>query len=268
MITAGVDVGSLSTNVVIWGEEGMIATHTIRTGFDSSETSWRVMAETLEMAKGNLKLQDIDCIVATGYGRFVVPFSHYIVNELSCHLRGNSWFFPEVHTVLDMGGQDCKVIRCDARGNMVMFALNDKCAAGTGRYLERTSRTLGVTLEEFGPLSLQRVNGAATISNVCAVFAQQDITRLIQQGVHRNDILAGACEAIVKRIYPLFQQVGGIEEAFVISGGVAKNIGVVKSLENRFGIKAHIAPDPQIVGALGAAILAREKKIQKEESNA
>jgi len=260
VITAGIDIGSLSANVLVLSEEGVIATHTTRTGFDSIETSWRAMRATLEMAKGSLKLPDIDCIVATGYGRLVVPFSHYIVNELSCHVRGNSWFFPEVRTILDMGGQDCKIIRCNGQGSIVRFALNDKCAAGTGRYLERVSRTLGIELEEFGPLSLQTVCGAVTISNLCAVFAQQDIIRLMQQGTHRNDILAGACEAIVKRIHPLFQQVGGIEEAFAISGGVAKNIGVVKSLERRLGIKAHIAPDPQTVGALGAALFAREKK--------
>lgn len=258
LITAGLDIGSLSTKVVIFDEKGIVTKHAIRTGYESSETSQRVMNEALKMNDYKIKLQDIDCIVATGYGRFVVPFNHIEINELLCHTRGNMWFFPEARTILDIGGQDCKVIRCDAHGRIDNFAINDKCAAGTGRFLERIANTTGITLGEFGPLSIDTVDGAVRVNSVCAVFAQLDVARLVRIGKHLNDILAGACEAIVNRIYPLFQRVGGIEEALVISGGVAKNIGVVKSLERRLGIEARIAPDPQIVGALGAALLARE----------
>jgi len=264
VITAGVDIGSLSASVVILGEDGMITWHTARTGYDSVETSWRVMSEALNQCpqnprnSGNITLKDIDYIVATGYGRIIVPFSQATVTEISCHAYGNHWFFPEVRTILDIGGQDCKVIRCNAQGKVSNFVMNDKCAAGTGRYLERIASTLGVTLEEFGPLSLETIKGAAPISEFCTVFAQRDVVLQMRQGAERNDILAGACDAIVKRLIGLLERVG-IEEDFAISGGVAKNIGVVKRLEERLGLKAYIAFDSQIVGALGAALFARER---------
>ncbi|HEX76796.1 MAG TPA: benzoyl-CoA reductase, bzd-type, subunit Q [Dehalococcoidia bacterium] len=267
MITAGVDIGSLSANAVILGDDGIMAWHNTLTGPDSAETSWRVINETLDRSQNGLKLEDIDYIVATGYGRIVVPFSQATITEISCHARGNHWFFPEVRTILDMGGQDCKAIRCDARGKVTNFAMNDKCAAGTGRYLERVASTLSITLEEFGPLSLHTVEGPVAISDFCTVFAQRDIILLMRQGAHRNDILAGACEAIVKRILPLLQRVG-VEQAFAISGGVAKNTGVVERLEAKLGMKARIAFDPQIVGALGAALFARDRALKAQASSA
>ena len=260
MISAGIDIGSLSANVVILGEAGIIASHTIRTGPNSVETAWRVMREAVEIANSRLeglKLEDIDRIVATGYGRVIVPFSDSTVTEISCHARGNHWVFPEVRTILDMGGQDCKSIRCDSEGRVITFEMNDKCAAGTGRYLERAASTLGVGLEEFGRLSLQTIEGPAIINSICTVYAQRDILLLQRQGVDRNDILAGVCKAIVARIYPMLKRVG-IEGVFVISGGVAKNVGVVRWLEEKAGIKAHIPSDPQIMGALGAALFARQ----------
>jgi predicted CoA-substrate-specific enzyme activase len=258
MMTAGVDIGSLSACAVILNDKGIISYHVTRTGHDSVETSWRVMNETLRQCGGNVRLEEIGYIVATGYGRIVVPFSQATVTEISCHAYGNHWFFPGVRTILDIGGQDCKVIRCDAQGKVTNFAMNDKCAAGTGRYLERIAATLGVTLEEFGPLSLKTIKGPAAISEFCTVFAQRDVVLQMRQGAQCNDILAGACDAIVKRVYGLLQRVG-IEEPFAISGGVAKNIGVVKRLEEKLGLKAHIAFDSQIVGALGAALFARER---------
>jgi predicted CoA-substrate-specific enzyme activase len=263
MITAGIDIGSLSANAVILDEEGIMAKHNILTGPDSTETSWRLIHETLAACKGGLDLKSVDYIVATGYGRIVVPFSQANVTEISCHARGNHWFFPEVRTILDMGGQDCKAIRCDARGKVTNFVMNDKCAAGTGRYLERAASTLGIPLEEFGPLSLEQVKGPLPISNFCTVFAQRDIVLLLRQGAHRSDILAGVCDAIVKRIFPLLQRVG-IQNAFAISGGVAKNIGVVRRLDEQLGLKVHIAFDPQIVGALGAALFARDLALKAQ----
>jgi benzoyl-CoA reductase subunit A len=262
MITGGIDIGSLSANFVILDDEGIIAQCTILTGSDSTQTSWELLRQTLVASQTDLKMEDIDYIVTTGYGRTVVPFSHASITEISCHARGNSWLCPGVRTILDMGGQDCKAICCDAKGKVTNFVMNDKCAAGTGRYLERVASTLGISLDMFGPLSLEPVEGPAAISNFCTVFAQRDIVLLMRQGVHRNDILAGACEAIVKRILPLLQRVG-IEEVFAISGGVAKNIGVVRRLEEEIGLKAYIASDPQIVGALGAALFARILALKK-----
>ena len=156
-----------------------------------------------------------------------------------------------------MGGQDCKAISCDEKGKVTNFIMNDKCAAGTGRYLERAASTLGISLADMGPLSLQAVKGPANISHFCAVFAQRDILLLRREGAHLNDILAGVCEGIVKRIFPLLQQLG-IHEDFAISGGVAKNVGIVSRLEKKLGMKANIAFDSQIVGALGAALFARD----------
>jgi predicted CoA-substrate-specific enzyme activase len=257
MITAGIDIGSLSANVVILSNDKIAVTHTIRTGPDTCETSWQVMKEALAMMDRDFSLDNIDSIIATGYGRVVVPFSNKTITEISCHAKGNHFLFPKVRTILDMGGQDCKAISCDEEGKVTNFIMNDKCAAGTGRYLERVASTLGIPLPDLGPLSLQTVKGPADISHYCAVFAQQDILLLRREGVHLSDILAGACEAIVKRIYPLLQQLG-VRADFAISGGVAKNIGIVSRMEKKLGMKANIAFDSQIVGALGAALFARD----------
>jgi predicted CoA-substrate-specific enzyme activase len=257
MITAGIDIGSLSANVVILRNDRITVSHNIRTGPDTCETSWQVMKEALAMFDRSFSIDNIDYIVATGYGRVVVPFSNKTITEISCHAKGNHFFFPKVRTILDMGGQDCKAISCDEKGKVTNFIMNDKCAAGTGRYLERVGSTLGVSLADLGQLSLQTVKGPANISHYCAVFAQQDILLLRREGVHLSDILAGACEGIVKRIYPLLQQLG-IRPDFAISGGVAKNIGIVTRLEKKLGMKANIAFDSQIVGALGAALFARD----------
>ncbi|MEJ2365788.1 MAG: acyl-CoA dehydratase activase [Deltaproteobacteria bacterium] len=261
MITAGIDIGSLSANVVVLSDAGIVASHTIRTGADSVGAAWRVMREAIELADSEaegLSLEDVDYIVATGYGRVIVPFSNSTVTEIACHARGNNWVFPEVRTILDMGGQDCKAIRCDGNGKVITFEMNDKCAAGTGRYLERAASTLGIKLREFGELALQTEEGAAIISSMCTVYAQRDILLLRQQGVHRNDILAGACKAIVERIFPMLSRIG-IQEAFVVSGGVANNIGVIRCLEEKVGMEAQKHSDPQIIGALGAALFARDK---------
>lgn len=257
MIVAGVDIGSLSAKALIMKEDEVIAWTSMLTGPDSSETAWKVMNEILDSVKGGLILRDIDYIVATGYGRVAVPFSNSMVTEISCHARGCHWLFPQVRTILDMGGQDCKAIRCDAQGKVINFAMNDKCAAGTGRYLERVAVTLGVSLNEIGARSLKIVEKPAAISSYCTVFAQRDIMHLVRQGKHPNDIMAGACDAISSRIESLLQRVG-VVEAFAISGGVAKNIGVVKRLEERLGVRAHIAFEPQVVGALGASLFARD----------
>jgi len=257
MITAGIDIGSLSANVVILRDDKIAVSHTILTGPDTSETSWRLMKEALAMMDRNFSVDNIDYIVATGYGRIVVPFCNKTVTEISCHAKGIHFFFPKVRTILDMGGQDCKAISSDEKSKVTNFIMNDKCAAGTGRYLERAASTLGISLADIGPLSLQVVKGPANINHFCAVFAQRDILLLRREGVHLNDILAGVCEGIVKRIFPLLQQLG-MKEDFAISGGVAKNIGIVSRLEKKLGIKAHIACDSQIVGALGAALFARD----------
>lgn len=257
-LVAGIDIGSLSAKVVIMCGDEIISSAIILTGHDSVKTSTQVMKLALQNC--GRELGDINCIVSTGYGRVNVPFAQGNVTEISCHARGNQYLLPLVRTILDMGGQDCKAIRCNEYGRVVGFAMNDKCAAGTGRYLERVARLLNVPLGEVGPKSLDLVNGPVSIDSYCAVFAGNDVIRALREGRHVNDILAGAAEAIVKRILSLIKKVG-IEEAFCLSGGVAKNVGIVKRLERELRMKVNTAFEPQLMGSLGAALFAQDKLI-------
>lgn len=255
MIAAGVDIGSSAAKAVILRDGKIIAARTIPTGVDSAATAQRVMDETLKA--GNLRMEDIQYLVSTGYGRVNVPFAQKNITEISCHARGIVSLLPKVRTILDMGGQDCKAIQCDERGNVIKFAMNEKCAAGTGRYLERVASALDIPIQDIGGLSLQTVEGPAAISSYCAVFAQDDVILLVRQGKHLNDILAGVCEALAERTQNLILKIGIVED-FSICGGIAKNSGVVQRLERNLGVKASIAPEPQIAGALGAALFAQE----------
>jgi len=246
-------VGSSSAKAVIMRDGNIISLGIVLTGADSTAAA----TEALELALKNagLKFDDVRYTVSTGYGRVNVPFADKHITEISCHARGTLWFFPEVRTILDMGGQDCKVIRCDEHGRVADFVMNDKCAAGTGRYLERVAKYVKLPLNEIGERSLQIVNGPSPVDSYCTVFAENDILMLIREGHHINDILAGAIEALTDRIIPLIRRVGLTPE-FSISGGVAKNIGVVRRLEEKLSLKAFIAPDPQFIGATGAALFA------------
>jgi len=210
----------------------------------------------LLLEKTGLSTDDMDYIVATGYGRVNVSFANRTITEITCHAAGAHWLFPEVRTILDIGGQDVKAIRCNDRGMVVKFILNDKCAAGTGRYLERTARTLGLDIGELGHLSLENTKDPPPeISSVCTVFAEQEMLVLLRKGEDIRNILAGATKALVDRLCVFIDRVG-LEESLIITGGVAKNEGVVAYLEKQLGVKTITAPEPQIIGALGAALLA------------
>lgn len=256
LIVSGIDVGSLSSKALIMENGAIKDWSIILTGPDPLESAAKVMKLVLE--KCRLALKDVKYTVATGYGRVNVPFAHATVTEISCHARGNHWFFPQVRTILDMGGQDCKAIRCDENGKVRDFIMNDRCAAGTGRYLERVAATLGMQLEEIGALSLQVTEEVLPISDFCVLFAEADIIKHIREGKPIIDILAGAADAIVRRIRALLDRVG-IEPELCISGGVAKNIGVVRRLEKYSGLRVRIAPEPQVAGALGAALFAADR---------
>lgn len=255
MITAGVDIGSMSANGVIFEDDKIRSWSIIPTGPDSPATARKAIDEALKDT--NLSIEDMEYIVATGYGRVVVPFANKTITEISCHARGAHWFFPSVRTILDMGGQDCKAIRNDERGRVANFAMNDKCAAGTGRYMEMVAEELDLGLDDLGGMSLKVVEKQSTISSMCAVFARMEIASLLSEGKQKNDILAGACAAISERVCSLLARVG-MEEDFMISGGIAKNIGVVKRVEELLGVKAKIAFEPQLVGAVGASLFARD----------
>jgi bzd-type benzoyl-CoA reductase Q subunit len=256
LVTAGVDVGSVSSQAVIVVDGELYAFSSRRTGSDSPESATNAMNWALE--ETGMTLDDIGFVVGTGYGRVNVPFSNKAITEIACHARGANFMYgPTVRTVLDMGGQDCKVIRCDERGKVSAFAMNDKCAAGTGRGMEVFADLLAIPIEDVGELSLQVDEEPPPVSNTCVLFAKSEATGLLREGWPKSKVLASYCSAMARRVVTLLQQVG-IEEKFAITGGIAKNIGVVKRLETETGIKPLTAEiDTQIAGALGGALFAQ-----------
>ena len=264
MIVAGIDIGSRAAKGVLM-EDGRIVSSVITDTLpDSVQTSTSAAAALLDGT--GVALEEIDYIVATGYGRVLVPFANENVSEISCHARGINWYFPTVRTILDMGGQDNKAISCDERGRVVNFAMNDKCAGGTGRFLEMIAEVLGVSLEESGRLALQSQN-AIPFNTVCAVFAKSDAITYRRQGVAKSDILAGLDDAIAQRSFNLLKRVT-IQKDFSITGGISKNKGMVAKLTEKVGLEPLLCDDPQLVGALGAALFAAERLQGKEKEEA
>lgn len=256
MIVAGCDVGSLTGKAVILKNGEILSYSIVPTTPKPERTARNAMDKALE--NGSLHLDDIDYIVGTGYGRVKIPFANSEISELTCHGKGAHSFEPSIRTIIDVGGQDCKVIKVDKNGKILDFAMNDKCAAGTGRFLEVMAKTLELKLEELGPISLQSKN-QAKITAQCSVFAETEVVSLMADGVEVADIVAGIHDAIASRIMSLVYRVG-LEEDLTITGGVAKNIGVVTYLEKKLGLEAKKLPvDPQLMGALGAALTAKEK---------
>ncbi|HHT9119090.1 MAG TPA: acyl-CoA dehydratase activase, partial [Candidatus Hypogeohydataceae bacterium YC41] len=260
MLSLGIDIGSLSTDVVLMNEKReIVASEVIATGASSKKAADKAFQKVLEVTR--LSEKDIDYVVATGYGRIRVPFAQEVVTEITCHAKGAHYFFAKVRTVIDIGGQDSKVIKVDQNGNVVDFVMNDKCAAGTGRFLEVMARTLEIELEDMGPLSLQG-SDKFSISSLCTVFAESEVVSLIGADQKREDICRALHIAIAKRIAAQARRVG-VEEQVVMSGGVAKNVGVVKEMERLLSTKLRMAPDPQIVGAVGAALIGLEGASKK-----
>ena len=259
MIVSGIDIGSRTTGVAVLRDDRLISTAIISTGPESAQTAEEGLRQALK--DQSLSLKDIDYLVATGYGRIMVPFADKIITEITCHARGAKWLFPSVRTVLDMGGQDCKVICVEDKGNPVDFAMNDKCAAGTGRFLEIMAELLKFPLEHFCRLPFQSRN-EIRINSRCAVFAKSEVISLIKGGVQKEDVVAGLHEAVAERVYGLMRKVG-IEKELVVTGGIAKNPAIVSRIERKVGFKLLIPKEPQIVGALGAALLAKENCLQK-----
>ena len=258
MHVSGIDIGSATSKAVILNNDKVVSYTIIETGPESQGSAESVMDETLK--KTGLCLDDMKYIIATGYGRINVPFAAEVVTEIACHAKGVHFLFPRARTILDMGGQDCKAIRIDDRGNHVAFSMNDKCAAGTGRFLEIMAGLLKVPIDEIGPLSLQATE-ETKISNICTVFAKSEVSRYLRKGVSKANIFGGLHAATADRVYSLLKRIG-IDADFVISGGIAKNIGVVKRVEAKVGMHANISEEPQYIGALGAALLARERTLR------
>ncbi len=243
------------TKVAIIDEAGKTVTRVeSHTGAEHRRLANKVMEQALEQAK--LPFEEISYIVATGYGRINVPFADKQITELTCHARGVASIFPSARTALDIGGQDAKGLKIGGDGRLEDFVMNDRCAAGTGRFLEVIAETLGIKLEDLGAISLKSKN-RGNISNTCTVFAQQEVASRISEGVSIEDIVAGIHEAIASRAVGMLRKLQ-IAPDVVFTGGVAKNIGVVKAVADNLGYEVLVPPDPLISGALGAAILGRE----------
>ena len=256
MLTVGVDVGSVSTQLVVMSDGELAAFSNMRTGSNSPDSARKALDWALEGT--GLTLERIRYVVGTGYGRVNVPFANRTITEIACHARGANFMYgPTVRTVLDMGGQDCKAIRCDAKGKVSAFLMNDKCAAGTGRGMEVFADLLSVPLEGIGELSFQVEQEPPPVSSTCVVFAKTEAVGLLRQGWPKNKVLAAYCSAMAHRVCTLLERVG-VEHEFAITGGIAKNSGVVKRLERELKLTA-LTPrhDPQIAGAVGAALFAR-----------
>jgi len=249
---AGVDIGSTMTKVVIMGKE-IIASVFGPTGPEHRKLANKVMDKVL--AKANLPFDEITYVVATGYGRINVPFADKQITEISCHARGISSLLPTARTVIDIGGQDSKGIKL-SDGRVVNFVMNDKCAAGTGRFLEVIAEALGVKLDDIGRLSLAAKNDVP-ISSTCTVFAEQEVVGKLAEGVPVEDLLAGLHKAISTRIYGMVSRLK-IERDVVVTGGGAKNIGLVKALQTKLGFPVLLPPEPLLTGAIGAALLGKD----------
>jgi predicted CoA-substrate-specific enzyme activase len=251
---AGLDVGSLSTDCVLITEEEEILSYSItETGANSTEAAEKSLGEAL--ARAGVKRDGVKRVVATGYGRISVPFADKKVTEISCHALGAYKLFPDTRTVIDIGGQDSKVIRVGQGGRVLDFTMNDKCAAGTGRFLEVMAAKLKVPLTEMGSLSLG-TGGEVRISSVCTVFAESEVISLVARNHPKEEIIRGIHRAIVNRVWSMVKNLGA-EREVTMSGGVAKNRGVVALVEEKLGHPIHVYEEPQIVGGLGAALHAK-----------
>lgn len=252
---AGIDIGSTMTKAVIINAGGdVVSAIKGPTGAEHRHLANEVMANALKSA--GLRLEEIARIVATGYGRFNVPFADEHITELSCHARGVHHFFPHARTVVDIGGQDAKCLKV-REGRLVDFAMNDKCAAGTGRFLELTAQSLGIGLDDLAALS-QKARKPVEISNMCTIFAQQEVVMRLSQGERIEDIIAGLHRALAERVVALARRLG-VEPAVVLTGGVAKNAGMVQAMGEALGCDLLVPEEPLLTGALGAALLARER---------
>ncbi len=255
MLTAGVDVGAENTKAVIL-EAGTILSYFVIQ--QSSETVQSVAQRALKeaMEKAGISSDDIEYLVATGDGSDRISFAHEQATEASCSARGASWLLPSTDTVIDMGAETCLVVKCQ-QGRPFNTVRNDRCASGTGRFLKMAAKPLGIDIEEMGRLSLQ-ANEDLNISNMCAVFAESEIISLVHLKHRPEDIAKAVFKGLARRIYTMLIRVG-FEKDLVMIGGVAKNIGMVKAMEEEAGCDILIPEEPMIVGALGAALIASER---------
>ena len=252
---AGLDIGSTMTKVLLVDQqEKPLASIIGPTGAEHRHLALKVMEEALQ--KAGLTLEGVDFIVATGYGRINVPFADKQITEITCHARGIRALFPTARIIIDIGGQDSKGIKLDGEGKVANFVMNDKCAAGTGRFLEVIAETLGLKLEQLGDMA-SKAKTYVKISNTCTVFAEHEVTSRLSEGTPIPEIVAGLHESIAGRIVNMVRQLG-IEKEVVVTGGGAKNIGLVKAIEDKVGFAVLVPPEPLLTGALGAALIGHD----------
>lgn len=258
---AGIDTGSMTTKCVLVDADGQFASSAVvPSGTRISIAKESALQEAL--AKAGVTRGQIDFVVATGYGRKRAD-ADAEVTEITCHARGAIYLFPETRTILDIGGQDTKAIRVEAGGNVKTFAMNDKCAAGTGRFLEVMARALEVDLDDMGPLSMQSTS-PQRISSFCTVFGESEVVSHLADGSEVKDIALGLHEAIAGRVVGMLRRVG-VEPQVTMSGGVSRNIGMRRTIEKLLGCEMNVSEHSQVVGALGAALIGRERWLAAEE---
>lgn len=252
---AGIDSGSATTDVVILDhEKNLVAKVILPTGAGASDGAAKALEQALEQA--GLKKDDLTATVTTGYGRSVIASGDKSITEITCHAKGAHFLNPAIRTIIDIGGQDSKVIRLEADGSVANFVMNDKCAAGTGRFLEMMARTLQISLEEIGTIGLTWKEDI-TISSMCTVFADSEVVSLVAQNKALPDIVHGLNNSVAARAAALYRRVSG-EAPCMMTGGVSRNQGVVKAIEEKVGQPLFVHEDSQLCGALGAALFAWE----------
>lgn len=256
----GIDVGSLTAKAVLIDDQGTRFSFLTETGDNPKRSGEKVFEEVIKNA--GAKGTDIKYIIGTGYGRVSLSFADCTITELTCHAKGAYYLNPAIRTLIDIGGQDSKVIRLNQNGGMTDFVMNDKCAAGTGRFLEVMAGALKVDLKKMGDFSLLSQN-PSMINSICTVFAESEVISLLASGQAKEDIIAGLHHGIAKRVGNMARRLG-IKDEITFVGGVSKNTGLKSALETYLEINfAPVGYDPQIIGALGAALLAREKYCSK-----
>ena len=254
MVTAGVDVGAITAKAAIFRDEELLAATVLQAGYDRAAAALQVFDQAL--AQAGLAREQIARLVATGYGRVQVPGSDRTVTEITCHARGAHYLCADVRTVIDIGGQDSKGIAVSSSGKVLDFVMNDKCAAGTGRFLEVMARALEVDLADFGQLALS-VPRRAKISSTCTVFAESEVITHLATGAPRAEIVAGIHEAIATRVATMVGRIP-VRDVVVLTGGVAHNAGVAHMLQEKLGHTITVPEHAQLAGAIGAALIARE----------
>ena len=257
MNTAGIDIGSISTKAAIMKDGILLGTKIIFTGYNA-ELAGRNVLEAI-LTELDMTHKSIDRIVTTGYGRKSMTIADRAITEITCHAAGAHYLNPQIRTIIDVGGQDSKAIVVDEKGTVVNFTMNDKCSAGTGRFLEVMAGALEVNLDTFGEISLKADN-PAQISSLCTVFAESEVISLISQGEKRENIIAGIHTSICARISTMMKRIG-IMPPVMMTGGVAKNVGVVKALEKFLNTPIEVSAYAQENGAIGAALLAQRIKV-------